>query len=575
MSQIKFPIGASEPLVHFASRYARSRGVRLHSFMSHMGLPLANSAEYERSSAILSRMTGNGALDLQAHAMIRRTSQSTLFGQTISVRHLTRDKPRFCPVCIATDIEQGSGRSSIRPVFRAAWMVKHICACPDHDVALVTMETSYERYRCPDFSNALNDHWHKLLQIVQIPDGRLASAFDRYFTARLSKRDFSNEVLDSLSYRDAIEFCMKVGSLRTGAATGNRGNKILPEEADGACCRGFDAINGGFKDFGAFLVQAAAQRTSMSTGFGSLLHHIAVNKDQPGFEAIADLAREVAFAKTTARRVLGITRSSSFTVRSAADIFNIAPPTARKMFDLNVDRSNPAIDATLAQDVVSKWNDRISRSKASNYLQINVEVLDEIEEVGLLKRHTLGSLERSFYYKSEIKAFLKQVAEHANQDPNDPEMVQLLAKRVRFSRVITEILAGTVKTAITSDVEDFNLTNLLVHRDDLRVYEYEKPQGTQTIGYVQMKLRLSANLLRNLRQNEVIESVVIHDDKGKERVLFVDASIERFKEKFVSVKYLTRHKADLPKTERRLLGVTPVFDFGGNDRVYRREDLVK
>ncbi|MBY5667370.1 hypothetical protein HFO33_34330 [Rhizobium leguminosarum] len=575
LRRVSFPIGHSEPLIHFASRYARSRGVRLYSFMQHMQLPLGNSAKYEQSSAILSRLTGNDPRALQRHAIVRKTSTSTLFDQTLTVRHMMRDRPRFCPRCVEIDLENGSGRVSNRPIFRAPWMVKHIRACAEHDVELVTMSNGYDAYHCPDFSNALNDRWATVMKHVGSQEKRDASEFDRYFTARLSADDFSHEILDALTYSDAIGFCQKIGSLKPGKTTKNRDGKLLPDEADNACRTGFDLIVTGFSGLRACLERAAEQRSSLSTGFGTLLHHIAVNTDRPGFEPIADLAREVAFTKTTARRVLAVSRSDSFTVRTAADAFDIGPVTAKKIFDPSIQRNGPVIDTSLAEEFALTWHDRISRTQASKYLQVNVEVLDDIEEAGFLARHTLGSLERRFFRKTEIRSFLTRLAERSGHDPSDKDMVPLLAKRVRFSRILGDILSGTVRAGITSTVDDFNLPDLLVHREDLRPYECIKPDGTQTIGYVQMKLRLSADLLRHLREQNVIESVTIKDSKGKERLLFIDESIERFKKQFVSVKYITRHKADLPRTEKRLLGIAPVYDFGGVNRIYRREDISK
>ncbi|WP_105435867.1 TniQ family protein [Neorhizobium tomejilense] len=574
MGPNKFPIMPFEPLVYFTSRYARSRGVRLHNFIRHSKIDVRNSAKYEQSCATLARLTGNKAASLAQHAQVRNSSSSRLFGQLLSPYQLDLEHPRFCPKCVESDVENGSAKLSARPYFRSHWMITAIVTCPVHDVALAKLPIKYDRYRCPDFSNAIHDNWVEVLQTARNPEIRVARNFDRYFSSRMTGGDLANEILDPLFYSDAISFCREVGALDVAGSTENRQRKSNHAEIASACAEGFDLIVGGFPALRDLLRQAARHHSAMSTGFGSILHHIAVNMERPGYLRIAELAREVAFTHTTAKRVLGQARSDGFTISSAVDTFNINPPTARKMFGPSMREDNPVIPIAVAEELASKWNDRIRRLPLSKFLNVNVEVLDEIEQAGLLVRHRLGALAHRVYLRSEVDAFLCRLVEHAALDPS-PEMQPLLGSQARISKALMGIIDGKVRAAVLPGPGPFNLGDLLAHRDDLHDQRSGKPPGTQTTGYVQMKLRVSANLLRNLERASIIERVIFHDEKGRERILFKDESIEAYNRMFVSVRYLARTKSEIWRVEKRLEGIQPVFDFGGTDRVYRRQDIQK
>ncbi|WP_274604837.1 TniQ family protein [Rhizobium sp. CFBP 13726] len=564
----------SEPLAYFTSRYARSRGVRLHNFIRHSGADVRNSARYEQSCSILARLTGNRSTDLEQHAQVRQSSSSRLFGQLLSPYQLDRERPRFCPKCVEADVENGNGKLSSRPYFRSSWMITAIACCPIHDVMLATLPIRYDWYRCPDFSNAIYDNWTVVLQAARQPEIRVASNFDRYFSSRMTGGDLTNEILDTLSYSNAISFCREVGALDVGGSTGNRQRKSNHAEVAAACAEGLDLIAGGFPALRDLLRRAARHHTASGTGFGSILHHIAVNMERPGYLKIAEVAREVAFSHTTAKRVLGQARSNGFTISSAVDRFNINPPTARKMFGPSLRKDNPVIPFKVAEELASKWNDKIGRLPLSKFLNVNVEVLDEIEQAGLLVRHKLGSLAHRVYLRSEVDAFLLRLVHHATLDPV-PEMQPLLGSQARICKVLKGIIDGTMRAAVLPGPGPFGLGNLLVHRDDLYRQAYVMPAGTQTTGHVQMKLRVSANLLTKLRSIEIIESVIFNDEKGRERILFKDESIEAYNREFVSVRYLARTKSEIERVERRLVGIQPAFDFGGTDRVYRRQDIPK
>jgi hypothetical protein len=236
-------------------------------------------------------------------------------------------------------------------------------------------------------------------------------------------------------------------------------------------------------------------------------------------------------------------------------------------------RNGSLIDASIAEEVLNQWDDRITRAQVGKLLRVNVQVLDELEKAGFLKRYTLGSLKRSFFRKSEIHSFLSRLADQGKHDPRGAEMVPLHATRFGYCRILGGVLSGDVRAGISSNLDEFDLTKLYVNRTDCSIPDYVKPVGTQTTGYVQTKLRLSARLLRKLRDHKVIESVTVSDVNGSERLLYLNSSIEDFCKRFVSVYWLCRTRADLPRVERRLLGVTPVYDFGGVDRVFRREDI--
>jgi hypothetical protein len=449
--------------------------------------------------------------------------------------------------------------------------MKAIAACPAHDVKLTKLSNNYDRYRCPDFSNALHDNWAAVMQAVRNPEVQSASKFDQYFCSRIMGADFANEILDQLSYSDAISFCREVGALDIEGVTGNRQRKPNHLEV-ASCADGFELIAGGFEALRELLVRAARHRSAMSTGFGSMLHHIAVNLNRSGYAAIAQVARDVAFTHTTARRVLGRERSDSFTLRSAGDTFKINRPTAQKIFGPHLRNDNISISIAVAEELASKWNDRIGRLPLSKFLDINVEVLDQIEQSGLLVRHKVGALVRRVYLRSEVTAFLHRLAEHATHAPT-PEMQPLFRSQARISRVLKGIIDGSVRAAVLPGPAPFKLGNLLAHRDDLYPQACKVPEGTQTTGYVQMKLRVSANLLRNLRRTNMIESVVFNDESGRERIRFTDKSIEAFSREFITVRYLARTKRDIERVEKRLNGLQPVLDFGGTDRIYRRQDI--
>lgn len=573
MALVNFPIRANEPTFYFASRYARSRGVKLYNFMRHSGINLMNSAKGVESSIKLSSLTGNSSATLQQHGMVRTTSKSQLFGQVITRGQLELERPRFCPLCIAQDVEQGNGRASGRPYLRAAWLVKAISFCPHHGVAIATLPRDYSVYCCADFSNSLHDNWASVCRMVENPEWQVAAEFDRYFTSRLHGEDCQNEVLDSLYYSDAITFCHEIGALDLGGHSKNRERKQSNGEFNSLCREGFDLIKNGFDDLRNLLELATTNRTKMSTGFGSVLHHIAVNLDRPGYSEVADLARDVAFSRTTVRRVLGKTRSDNYTIRMAADAFSLGQQTAKKIFDLGVQGGGPFIAPNVAEELISKWNDRIGRLPLSKFLNVNTQVLDEIEQAGLLARHTLGQLGRPFFLKAEVEAFLACVAGQATFDPALSEMQPLIGSRARVVRVLTGILDGTVRAAIKPSTNCFNLSDLLVHHDDLYLLSYVRPPGTWTTGEVQMGLRVSANLLKNLSREKVLDSVVVEDKNGNERVLYSEQSVLRFKERYISVRYLSRRKDDIERVQKRLAGIQPVFDFGGTDKVYNRSDI--
>lgn len=208
---VSVDFGFDETIVSFTSRLAAANRVGTLQFCQHMGL------SYEALAAgdvvAISRLMKLAGRDLDAgryRSVVYRSRQlQEVGGEILRKPTFIQHGQRYCPLCVADDIENGRSPRISRAYARLSWSVGVIRTCLRHEVSL--LRANYRRpYTIAEVTHILSDNVARIdLAKVLRPAPR--TEFEEYVDGRLWGRFESRRWIDGLELHDAITMCERVG----------------------------------------------------------------------------------------------------------------------------------------------------------------------------------------------------------------------------------------------------------------------------------------------------------------------------------------------------------------------------
>ncbi|WP_373413839.1 TniQ family protein [Ensifer aridi] len=592
------PIAGPETLLGFASRYACYRGVRLPQLMRLTGIKIWHYASFETAVSRLGAMSGNDPSVLASHALRPQDAALHLLrGQMISRRDVFREAARFCPHCVCQDFAAGGRRPIANVYCRASWLNKLLTVCPDHEIELVSLSQKYLGYAREDFSSALTDNWAEVLAAADAATPASVSAYDRYFTSRINGDGAANELLDALPYNGAQRICEIVGAMET---YGDRVaiSKLPFEGLQKAAKLGFDILSSGYEGLRSILQKRDHRREESDDKgvgkqlYGSLYTYLHEHARKPEFAPVVEFVCDHAFsvhALGPENNFLGSGGVRKLhSIRSASVQYGIHPATLRKMLhasdllapDCDLRDLKVSIPAEQMDALAARWKDGVPMLYVRKRLDASPQVITQLTEAGHLTAsdREIDHKLKKFYSSSQIEAFMARIEDLAvDQTSVWTDMVPLkhCAPFMVYAEIISLILEEKLAVRIVKSAgAQTTLSHLRVNEAEVRqAAGVGIPAGYYDTRTVAARLPLTVANLGKVVESGMIETTQYRGPNGVATTAYSKASVNAFTRTYICFRKLARQRSNWEKTEQRVAGVAPVFDFGGTERVYRKVDV--
>lgn len=593
------PIKHSETLLGFTSRYARERGMRMPKFMRLTGIKIWHHASFEAAVVRLAAMTGNSVEDLASHA-VRTTDKmrQMLCGELIDRRDIFRAAARYCPHCVLEDYAGAVDRPFAKIYCRAAWMHRRVGACLKHEVELVSISEEYQNYSYEDFTSAIMDNWEEVKAAAENAKPVSVHAFDRYFSDRLNGLPCCHDILDALPLFGAHRVCDILGIM----VTGQKPKSALtssPDELSYVGKIGFDILATGYDGLRDFLGKLDHRRVGSddkavgSRLYGKLYDYLHDNHEDSSFASIVNFVRDHAFSVHPLgpeNNFLGHGGTRKFhSVRSAFTEHGIHPATLRKFLkakglldddsksirDLKI-----SIEVGVMDSVIEKWKDSVPMSFATELLDTAPQVVRQIIKAGLLSETTgkTSHALKNLLSRKEVEGLVAQLENLATSDGDAPGMVRLRScvPFLSFVDQLRGVLDGKIPLGISkAPGEATTLEHLRVDLETVKsLAGVGIPRGFVPASYINTRVVANKKTITGLADLGVFEVVDCQTGNGLTVPAYSAKSVRAFMDDHISFRKLAREKANWAKTEKRMAAITPAYDFGGVERIYRRADLI-
>lgn len=133
-------------------------------------------------------------------------------GELLVRQNLSRYRVRFCPACIAEDLDRHAFRKEARPFRRGEWAINVICTCNCHRLRLVNLPPEKSPRLCHDTSWAMARALPDLSRFLAQAVSRDPSPFEGYVRRRLSGERTSGW-LDALPLYAALQLVRAIGEI--------------------------------------------------------------------------------------------------------------------------------------------------------------------------------------------------------------------------------------------------------------------------------------------------------------------------------------------------------------------------
>lgn len=590
-------INDSEPLLSFVSRYAHFRGVPMNDFMQHTGTRVWRNKDFDLSVARLARISGNDPQVLKAHAFRLQPSRHHAFlGEIVDPKMIYRKAARYCPHCVIEGSYVSGSKKLSHVHCRAAWLNPFLTVCPQHRIAISTISADYVDDRRPDFTRALMENWAEVIDAANNGIAVPSLESDRYFHDRLNGQAVHSRVLDDLPYYGALEICEIVGAIELERPPRGR-RHILTEASRETVQRGFELLQSGYSGLRSWLEAIDLRGIKWSNPvfgiqlYGPLYGYLKYRVGDPEFAPIVAFVRDHAIR---ARKVgpendfLGQKGFGRFhSTRSASTRHGIPKNTIfrkLKVAGLHTETGGGSgvrtlIDAKQMDEFAARLKDSVSKTYVKRRLGASEQTIDRLREAGLLTVTKLASDPngRNYYSSAQLETLIGRLEERARVGGNVNATIPLLkgAHFLSFDRMIVHALKGNLTLGIKKEAHEATvLSHFLVDTQELaRLAPKSVAPAHHYSCYATFnRMAVSADTVRSLGELGVLKTVE-YTEQGVVHTAYSMASVRAFLLHHIAFRRLAGSKSNWETTERRVSGITPAFDFGGVERIYRRSDL--
>ncbi|MBX5159065.1 MULTISPECIES: hypothetical protein [unclassified Rhizobium] len=362
---------------------------------------------------------------------------------------------------------------------------------------------------------------------------------------------------------------------------------------------GFGLLSEGYLGLRDFLEklderhQGADDKSVGSKLYGELYDFLHENAEPPGFGTLVNFVRDHAFSVHPLgpeNNFLGHGGVRKFhSVRSAFTTYGIHPATMRKLLNaaglLNGDATSVrdikvSIEVETMEGVIANWKDSVPMAFVRERLDASPQVVRQLVNAGIISAATEKSDHdlKNLFSRAEIEGLVARLDSLATTG-DAPGMVPLknCVPFMSFVNQLHGILEGKIPFSISKpDGKSTTLEHLLVDVDAVKaVAGVGTPAGYVATNFLTTRLVALADTVIRLASAGVFETIQYRSGNGLTVTAYSEESVRAFLKDHITFRKLARGKEHYAKTEKRVSGVTPVYDFGGFERIYRKADIFR
>jgi hypothetical protein len=519
---------------------------------------------------------------------------------------------RYCPKCVAADLQHGRGREQTRPYVRAAWMTRAVEACVEHGCVIV--EGAADKKAQGDFARYVGGNLERLRdEAVTVPSAASVEVA-RYVENRIGGKP-GNDFLDQFEVYVAIDLCRNIGhfaiqhGIVDGAAT-LRGSLSAVDYGFEVACQGPEYIE-------AMIAEVIARERpfaiEMQGLFGKLRRWLLRNEEKHEFAGVIELFQGIAernlpigseetFVLPTRQRHLHSVRSASIEYEMLEErVYQLALDAGlTEPTDLSSGRIY--LDAQRTHDVLSAALNTVTTPEIASDLGTHLDRVREILDANLLVRVEApqdGTRIYSRVRRSDFEAF-KNRLDAPMATPTEIEVLVPIgrATQILFCTIV-DIIALVCSGKLTSlrrlshdgtiSGLGFDLAELqpLVEKrqkstvvSTLPIFDPADPAcGLMNTRQAREKLATAPNTVAELLNLGFLKQVKGFNPKTQRvRDYICSKSVESFMENYISLAHLAERRGMFGVTVRDKVaekGIKSLFEpTGRNSRYYLKQDVL-
>ncbi len=230
-------------------------------------------------------------------------------------------------------------------------------------------------------------------------------------------------------------------------------------------------------------------------------------------------------------------------------------------------------------EFATRLKDSVSKIYVKKRLAVSEVTIDRLREAGLLPVTKLASdpRGRNYYSSMQIEALISRLEEHARTSVNRDAIVPLpkCSYLMSIAGLILHALKGDLTLGIKKDGDDATIvSHFLVDPQEVARLA---PRGVAPAHHYSCnatfnRMAVSADTVHSLGELGLLKTLE-YTERGAIHTAYSIASVRTFLLHHISFRRLAGSKSHWEKTERRVSGIRPAFDFGGVERIYRKSDL--
>jgi len=519
---------------------------------------------------------------------------------------------RYCPKCVAADLQNGRGREQTRPYVRAAWMTRAVEACVEHGCVIV--EAVPDKKAHGDFARYVADNLERLREEAGTVPLAASVEVARYVENRIYGKS-SNEFLDQFEAYVAIDLCRNIGNfaiqhgLVESAATAV-GELSLVDYGFEIACQGPERIEAMIAEV---ITRERPLAIEMQGFFGKLRRWLLRNEDKDGFAGVIELFQGIAernlpigseetFVLPTRHRYLHSVRSASIEFGMVEDrVYQLALDAGlTEPTDLSSGRIY--LDAQRTHGILSVALTTLTTPEIASELGINIDRVRQMLDANLLPRVEAaqdGTRIFSRVRRSDFDAFQKRLdAPMATPTEIDALVPIGRAAQILFCTIVDIIelvfngqLAGLRRLSEDGIIAGLGLSlaelqPLVEDRQKsatgltLPIFDPADPEcGLMNTTQVRQKLATATGTVTELLNFGFLKHVKGFNPKTQRvRDYICSKSVETFMENYISLAHLAEQRGMFGVTVRDKVadkGIKSLFEpTGRNSRYYLKQDVL-
>lgn len=518
---------------------------------------------------------------------------------------------RYCPKCVAADLQRGGGRAQTRPYVRAAWMTRAVEACVEHRCIIV--EAIADKKAQGDFARYVADNFERLREeAVSVPSAA-STEVARYVGNRIQGKA-SNDFLDQFEAYVAVDLCRNIGQFliehRIAGSGATPGGLSAVDHGFKIACHGPERIE-------AMIAEVVAREhplgIEMQGFFGKLRRWLLRNEDKDEFAGVIELFQGIAernlpigseetFVLPTRQRHLHSVRSASIEYGMLEDrVYQLALEAGlTEPTDLSSGRIY--LDAQRTHDVLTAALATVTTPEIASDLGIHIDRVRQILDANLLARVEAAQDGTRIYTRvrrSDFEAFKKRLDAPMATSSDIEVLVPVgRATQILFCTIVDIIelifsgqLAGLRRLSHDGTISGLGvslaeLQPLVVDRQKsstdltLPIFDPADPAcGLMNTAQARQKLGTATGTVTELLNLKFLEQVKGLNPKTRRAHDYIcSKSVESFMENYISLAHLAERRGMFGVTVRDKVadkGIKSLFEpTGRNSRYYLKRDVL-